>query len=843
MSLRQAAKIARRELRGGLSGFRIFLTCLALGVAAIAAVGSVRSGLEQGLAQEGGIILGGDAELRFTYRFADEVEKKWMRSVAHEASVIADFRSMAVRKNGDAPEERALTQLKAVDSYYPLTGTVKLQGSPDLATAFARVDGTPGAIMDPVLVARLDLKLGDLFSLGTQEFRLAAILIREPDAAGAGFGLGPRTMVLRQDLATSGLLEPGTLFESRYRLLVKDGADLETLKTQALDQFSDKGVQWRDNRNAAPGIARFVERIGAFLVLVGLAGLTVGGVGISAAVRSYLETKTDVIAILKTLGADGRTIFTAYFIQIGVLTVMGIVIGLALGALLPFAIAPVLAARFPFPFDVSLHSGPMIEAAIYGSLTALLFTLWPLARTENIRAAALFRSATSSEYMWPRPKYIVVTGLVLALLVGVATVFSGLPKLTLWAALGVWGALVLLSGMAFGMRYLARALTPISRGRTSVRLALSSIGSPSGEARSVVLSLGLGLSVLAAVGQIDSNLRAAIDQDLPDVAPSYFFVDIQPDQLDGFKDRAQSDVGIKKIQTAPMLRGIITSINDRPARDVVGDHWVLRGDRGVTYAVSPPENARLTEGEWWPQDYTGEPVMSFGAEEAAEMGLKIGDRVTVNILGRDITAKITSFRAVDFSDASMNFVMVYNPSSLAGAPHSHIATVYAEESAEAAFVRDISRAFPNVSAIRVRDAIARVTEALGAIATATSFGAAATLLTGFVVLIGAAAAGERSRVYEAAILKTLGSTRRSILSSFALRSALLGAAAGSVAALVGAIAGWAVMVFVMESSFRFNWTSALAIIVAGAALTTLAGLFFAWRPLAARPAQTLRARE
>ncbi|MEY8097155.1 ABC transporter permease [Falsihalocynthiibacter sp. S25ZX9] len=843
MSLRMAARIARRELRGGLSGFRVFVMCLALGVAAIAAVGSVRSGLEQGLADEGGVILGGDAELKFTYRFADEDERAWMANIATEISEVADFRSMAVTQKTGSQEERALTQLKAVDAQYPLIGDIVLDGAPDLASAFAAIDGVPGAVMDPVLIARLDLQIGDKFTLGTQEFRLAASLLREPDAAGSGFGLGPRTMVLRNDLAQSGLLEPGTLFESKYRLRLAENTDLEGLKTVAIEQFADKGVRWRDMRNGAPGISRFVERIGAFLVLVGLAGLAVGGVGISAAVRTYLEAKTEVIAILKTLGAEGRTIFAAYFIQIGVLTLFGIGLGLILGAVLPFAIAPLLAARFPFPIDISFHAAPMIEAAIYGALTALLFTLWPLAKTENIRAAALFRSISGGESGWPRPRYIVVTGLLLALLVFTAASFSGVPRLTLWAFVGVLGALALLTLMAGGLRIIARKMGIFARGNTAVRMALSSIAAPGGEARSVVLSLGLGLSVLAAVGQIDSNLRAAISQDLPDVAPSYFFVDIQPDQLAGFEERAATDEGVDRVQSAPMLRGVITQINDQPARDVAGDHWVLRGDRGVTYAALPPENTTLTNGDWWPEDYSGPPVMSFGAEEAAEMGLKLGDRLTVNILGRDLTAEITSFRSVDFSEASMNFVMIFNPSALEGAPHSHIATVYAQEEAEAAFVRDVSRAYPNVSAIRVRDAIARVTEALGAIAAATSFGAAATLLTGFIVLIGAAAAGERARVFEAAVLKTLGATRGTILASFALRSALLGAAAGVVATLAGAIAGWAVMVFVMENSFRFNWMSAITIIVGGAAITTIAGLIFAWRPLATRPAPILRARE
>ncbi|KGB81305.1 drug:proton antiporter, partial [Rhodovulum sp. NI22] len=360
---------------------------------------------------------------------------------------------------------------------------------------------------------------------------------------------------------------------------------------------------------------------------------------------------------------------------------------------------------------------------------------------------------------------------------------------------------------------------------------------------SVVLSLGLGLSVLAAVGQINANMQAAIAEELPGVAPSYFIVDIQPDQLPGYLARVESDPGVHKVQTAPMLRGVITRINGRPAREVAGDHWVLNGDRGVTSSDSAPEGTVITQGAWWPEGYDGPPVMSFADEEAREMGLKLGDAVTVNILGRDITATITSFRVVDFSTAGIGFVLSMNPGALQGAPHTAISTIYADAAAEAPLLRDLAAAYPNITAIRVRDAIDRVSEVLRGLAAAVTYGAMATLVTGLFVLIGAAAAGERARVFEAAVLKTVGAVRGQVLAYFALRSAILGAAAGLVAVFAGGVAGWAVMTFVMEADYAFEPVSALLIVSGGVLATLLAGLGFALRPLAARPARVLRARE
>ncbi|MEM8629913.1 MAG: FtsX-like permease family protein [Pseudomonadota bacterium] len=844
MSLAIATRIARRELRGGIGAFRIFIACLALGVAAIAAVGTVRASIEAGLQREGAALLGGDAEMEFTYRFASEEERAWMAGVAKETSEIVDFRSMAV-VDRDGATERGLTQVKSVDDAYPLKGSVVLDPPMALPKALDGESGLPGGIMQRVLVDRLGLSIGDRFRLGTQDFVLMALIELEPDGAADGFGLGPRTMVRTADLADSGLLEPGTLFETQYRLALPEGTDLAALQREALSQFRDQGLRWRDSRNGAPGVQQFVQRMGAFLVLVGLAGLAVGGVGVSAAVRAYLNGKTAVIATLKTLGADRTTIFLTYLIQIGILAVISVALGLVFGAALPLIFAPLIEARLPVPAVIGVQAGPLAEAALYGLLTAFLFALWPVAKTEEIRAAALFRDAFGTVRSLPRPRYLIATALLLAALIGISAYLSGIPTLALWTAAGIVGALFVLILAAQAAMRLARrgAKARAVRGNPPLRLALGAIGGPREEATSVVLSLGLGLTVLAAVGQIDTNLRGAISGELPDVAPSYFFVDIQPDQLDGFMSRLDEDEAVSRVETAPMLRGIITGINGRPAREVAGDHWVLNGDRGVTYSARPTENTTITQGDWWPEDYAGLPQVSFAAEEAAEMGLKLGDEITINILGRDITAEVTSFRVVDFSTAGIGFILSMNPAALAGAPHTHIATVYAEEDAEAAILRDLASAYPNITAIRVRDAIDQVANVLAGLAAATSYAAGATLLTGFVVLIGAAAAGERTRVYEAAVLKTLGATRRQILTSFALRSALLGAAAGLVAIAAGAIAGWGVMTYVMDTGYSIAWGPALGIVLGGVLATLAAGLLFAWRPLAARPAQILRARE
>ena len=333
-ALTLAARFARRELRGGLAGFRIFLACLALGVAAIAAVGTVRAAIQAGLDEQGAAILGGDAEVEFTYRFARDEERAWLESLADRVSETVDFRSMAVVGQGDQTQ-RGLTQIRAVDDAYPLVGAVGLTPDIPLAQALAG-DGTlPGAVTERVLADRLGLTPGDTFRLGTQEFVLSAILDSFPDNGSAGFALGPRTIVLTRDLAASGLLAEGTLFSTQYRLDLPEGADLALAEAETTERFRDTGLRWSDTRTGADGLSEVVDQLGAFLTLIGLSGLAVGGVGVAAAVRAYLQGKTAVIATLKTLGATRRVIFLTYFLQIGALTLAGLAIGVALGGGVP----------------------------------------------------------------------------------------------------------------------------------------------------------------------------------------------------------------------------------------------------------------------------------------------------------------------------------------------------------------------------------------------------------------------------------------------------------------------------------------------------------------------------
>ena len=844
MQFRAATAIFSRELRGGIRGFRVFVACLSLGVASVAAIGNVRSSIETGLVNEGAAILGGDARAEFSYRRASEEEMAWMRANSLQVSEIIDFRSMAtVSRNGE--RIRSLTQVKAVDHVYPLYGEIVLEPPVSLAEALTGSGEAPGAVMQPSLAERLGIAPGDEFALGERRFILSALLEREPDSVASGPLPGPKTIVLTSDLADSGLLGTGSLFSSEYRLQLDEDSDLNLLGDEAKALFADKGLQWRDRRDGNPGVRRFVERVGAFLILVGLAGLVVGGIGVSSAVRVFLEQKTATIATLKTLGAQKNTVLATYLMQVGLMIVAGVVVGLAIGTALPLALYPVIADILPVPVQPAIYAMPLIEASTYGVLAGLVFSLWSLAKTREISAASLFRGGDDGGRRLPPPGFVAGVLLLAALLVAMASWFSGAVSLTLWTAAGIAGSLLVLSLAAAGLRLMLRRLarSGLLRGRAVLRIATGSIGGPRSDVVAAVLSLGLGLTVLASIGQVSVNLNNLIRNDLPETAPAFFALDIQNSQLQRFVDLTSEQSGVSDVETAPMLRGVITRINGVPATEAVGNHWVLRGDRGVTYSTEPPEGTVITAGEWWLEDYSGPPLVSFAEEEALELGLQLGDELTVNILGRDITASISSFRVVDFSTAGIGFIMSMNPAALAGAPHTHIATVYATDDAANSLYRLVGGEMPNVTLVSVQEGIARFAEILGNLVAAISYGSGITLLTGFVVLIGAAAAGERLRTYDSAVLKTLGAVRRRVLSYLALRFAILGAAAGGFAILAGGIIGWAVITQLMDFDFVFEPVSAVLIVVGGAVISLAAGLFFALGPLNASPARILRTQD
>lgn len=839
-----AFRLARRELRGGLKGFRIFLACLLLGVAAIAGVRSLSAGLLEGLERDGRAILGGDAVLRLNYRTATPEQQDWL-SRRGTVSVAAEMRALA-RTPDDA--RASLVELKAVDSAYPLYGALTLQpdrgqpGGGALEAALARQGDAWGAVVEDLVLERLGVPVGARIRLGDQDFVITGVIAREPDRAGStSFSLGPRLMIGLDALAATGLSQPGAMVYWNYRIALPAGTDLETWTADLQTRFPDAPWQLRTYTNAAPQVSQFINRMTLFLTLVGLTTLLVGGVGVGNAVRAWLDGRVATIATLKCLGAPGSLIFATYLTQILILAAVGIAAGLVVGAVVPAIAGPILQAYLPVSVPGGIHLDALATAAGFGLLTALAFTLWPLGRAREVAAGALFRDVVAPASGRPRAVYQVATvaaGLALAAL-AVTTAHN--KSLAAWFILGTAVAFLVFHAagklVTWGAARVGRPRHP------GLRLALANLHRPGNPTAGVVLSLGLGLTVLVAVASIEGNFARRINETMPKDAPAFFFIDIQPDQLDAFRETVLSVPGARGLEAVPMLRGRIARVNGVDAEQALigpGQAWVLRGDRGITYAAAPRPDTRITAGQWWPADYAGPPLVSVSGDIVKAFGVGLGAELTVNILGRDITARIASIRDVDFSNLAINFTLVFSPGGLERAPQTWLATIRATPEAEPAVQRAVLAHFANVTPVRVKEALDMVSRMLGHIGTAVRVLAAVTLAASTLVLAGAVAAGHRRRVYDAVVLKVLGATRADVLKAFLMEYGLLGLVTAAIAGVLGSVAAWGVLTGVMG----WEWVPMPWAILGTAGLCTAITLAFGfvgtWRALGQPSAPLLR---
>lgn len=839
-NLKLALRFALREMRGGLSGFYIFLACITLGVAAIAAVNSVATMMTTGIAEQGRSILGGDLRFALVQRQASAEEAAYLADLGTVAEA-ASLRSMVRLLDG---ADQSLAEVKAVDGAYPLYGAVETRPDVLLGDLLAKRDGRFGAVAASELYGRLGIEPGETVKLGNAEIELRGVLEREPDVLSGRFNFAPRLMLSLDGLAASGLIQPGSLVEYDYKIRLPNGGDAEAIAARAKKRFPESGFNIRTSADAAPSLQRNIERFSQFLTLVGLTALIVGGVGVANAVNAYLDSKRGVIATFKSLGAGGGFVVTVYLIQIMLLAGVGIALGLVIGAIAPFATARFLESVVPIAAEASIYPGALAIAAVFGVLTALAFALLPLGRTRDVAATALFREAGATGGYRMRWAYL-GTALALALVIStLALVMAGDRRVALIFLVGTAAAFVILRGVAIAIQWVA-ARAPRVRS-TPLRLAIGNIHRPGALTSSVVLSLGLGLTLLVTLATIDYDLRQEIGTGMASRAPDFFFVDIQNDQIDGFRRTVETLAPGSALNAAPMLRGRITALDGQDVSTMAADHegsWVLHGDRGLTYSPTIPENSSLTAGEWWPEDYAGEPLVSFSAEEAGELGLKIGETLTVNVLGRNITARIANFRAVEWESLSINFVMVFSPNAFAGAPHSWLATLSMPqdgEAAEKALINGITNAYPAVTTVRVKEALDAVNGLIAQLALAIRVAAAVALIASVLVLSGALAAGNRSRIHDAVVLKTLGATRLTLIRAFTTEYLLLGLATGVFAVGAGALAAWFVVVQIMQLPYVFDWTVALTTLAVSLVLTVGIGLAGTWRVLGQKAAPVLR---
>jgi putative ABC transport system permease protein len=827
-----AGRLARRELRGGLRGFVVFLACLTLGVAAIAAVGVLNAGVIDGVKRDAAALLGGDLRLEASnLPIAEEALARLAPAGARRADVV-ETNAMAQGPAG----RHVVVDLKAVGRAYPLYGEVGLEPPLDLATALA--DG--GVVVEPGLLPRLGLKVGDSLRIGETTFTIRATIWREPDRIGNLISIGPRAIIDLADLARTRVILPGALVRYDYRFALPPGANAEAALAEV--RAADPEARWRarGTRDVQPRITRFTDRLASYLTMAGLTALLIGGIGIALAIQNYLAGKTATIATLKCLGARGRLIFCVYLLQVLALAGFGVALGLAIAQAAPWVLIAAAGRLLPIRLALDFYPTPLLLAAACGFLTALAFAIWPLARARHVSPAGMFRALVVPPDRLPPRSALIGLGLSLVALgalpvIGVAdrrlgVIFVGVTAVA--AVLLVGLAHLFLSGVGLvGRRCSAR-----------VRLALANLHRPGAGAPGVIVALGAGLTVLTTVALLERNLAAELEVSLQARTPAVFFIDIQRDQAQAFERAVSATAGAKVLQITPVVRGRVVRIEGVPVGQSGVEHWTLRRDRALSYAASEPEGSRVVAGAWWPKDYAGPPLVSIEDEVAKAYGVGIGDTLGFNVLGRVIEAKIANLRAtIDWSEGRIDFLFLFSPGVLEAAPHTLAAAVDVPAAGEPELLDRMAEALPNVTPITIREVVARIGEVLARIRLAVAGVGGVTLLSGVLVLAGAVAAARRRHLYEAVVLKVLGAKRSDLLRIFLIEYLGLGATAALAGGILGTLGAAVIVVRVMHLPWTFSLAIVALVPIVALAITLGAGFFGTWRLLGRPAAAVLRA--
>ncbi|MEO8113435.1 MAG: FtsX-like permease family protein, partial [Phenylobacterium sp.] len=834
-----ALRFAARELRSGVAGFRIFLACLALGVAAIAAAGSTAEAFRQGLASQAREILGGDLAISVQQRRFTAQERAVFERTGRAAWSVA-AKAMAEAPSGD----RRLVEFRGVSGAYPLAGRVNLTGAPSLQAALADRGDAHGAAVEQALLDRLHLKLGDRFLVGNVPMVAAAVLLEEPDRLSRGFALGPRVLTSVAAVEQGGVLAPGLPFGEVARLALPAGVDPKAAIRDIRKQLPGRAFRIRGRDDAAAGLGRMIDQLEYFLGFIGLASLVAGGLGVYGAVAAYLEARKPVIATLKALGAGGALVRDLYLIQIGVLAALGVGLGLAVGAAAPLVLGALVKDSLPVPALFAVYPEPLAKAALFGLLSAAAFSLAPLGRARTTPPASLFRHDLSGRLVLG-PE-----------IVGALAAASGLAALAVFTAptplaagimiAGVIVSFGLLWALGAGAAWLAGRLR--SRARGPVRIGLANLAGPGSAARTAAPAIGLGVALLAAVVLIQSSLLRQVSEVAPRTAPALVFTDIPGDRAQAFDAVVRQAFGQSLTPAiylrAPFITGRITAVRGQPVatRSVrQSDRWAYDNDITMSAIGPEPPAAGIVAGRWWRADYAGPPLLAMDEDVARGARIRVGDQVTLSVLGREIETRVAVLRKVEFGSFGASFPLVLNPGAVAGAPLRHVAIAKASKAQETAVMRALGRDFPDVAVISVREQLEAATDLFDRLALAVRGAAAEAALAGLLVLAGAIAAPAQARTKEAAILKVLGASRAQILTAYVLEYGAVGAIAGAAGVALGYAAACPVVVKVFQAHWSVDWAGVAALVGGAALLASLGGLLAAFQALSRRPAPALRA--
>ena len=882
-------KMAWRETRAAWRHFLYFFACIAVGVGGVVGVSLFASNVERAVNREARGLLGGDLEIRLSHPVSADgaevlqaLEKRGV-VVRHVSELVA----MATAIHLDdrrPPSTTQLIELKAVESGYPLYGKLVVEpASPleHLIDPIRRPDCDPvcyGAVVHESLLIRMGLAHGDRIKIGDAVFTVTAVIRKEPDRTANMFSLGPRVMISQEGLAAAGLVKPGSRVRERYLLKVSGSVAPEPLLHELRGRLTHDSARISLYRDAQPQLKRFLNQLAQYLGLVGLTALFVGGVGVAASVQAFIREKFLSIATLKMLGAETSTIVHTYLGQalgLGMLgSAAGVGVGIVLQSIFPSAVSRVIDPDLlsQFAFSSALEAGslvPILKGTGLGLLTTLLFSVWPLLTIRSIRPAGLLRrdvDVTEGSvshgviFRWKswilsllrdRPRLIAATGIA-----------AGLTGLSMWQAGSLKVGSLFMGGLVLAVLLLALSaevllivlrVVPIPQA-ISLRQAVRNIIRPGSQAVSVMMSIGVGVMVIMTVGLLEDAFIRQVSENRPSDAPTFFFIDIQPDQADAFAHLLHEKTGDPSPKLTPLVRSRLHGIDgdivkaeaeeeksSQVQRDDKRKGWYLTREYVLTFLDRLPKDNTLVQGEWWqPGQHFPHPLVSVEEEAAKNLGLKIGSTVDLDIQGSILSATVSSIRRVDWGNFSTNFYMIVSPGALEGAPVTYVATVRVPVSEEVSLQQAVVAVFPNVTALNIGDVLDSFTRVLDRLGLAVRAVALFCILAGALVMATALTATRYRRLYESVVLKALGATRGVIARSFAAEYVMMGAIAGIIGMVLASALSWAVLYFILDLPWSIRPGILATGLVLTVTLTVSVGFLSTFRILGQRPLAVLR---
>lgn len=836
-----AARIAARDLRGGVRGLWLLVGGVFVGAAAVALMGTTSQSLINGA--RGGALesVGGDLSLRLFHRPPSEAELSIIRREG-DISITAELRPMArVARNGHAEGAALLVELKGVDRQYPLYGAVEILPASNLYQTLNQEGGVYGAVADPALFKALGLEPGESVQIGNARYQLRGTLVAEPDRAFRAFTLGPRIMVLNESLPATGLADEGAdvYYYTRVRLAPKSDmrADAKAALTRIDQAFPQSGWRMVNAHEGVPGVERTLAMAHVLLLFIGLGVMLVGGAGISAAVRAHVSEKMVIIAILKSIGAPPGVITLAIGFEVMAAASAGAVLGVFLGAFGPALVASALAGQLPFALEAVPGMKPLLAAGLFSILVAGLFAWWPLMGVHDMNAQVLLRERITRSPGKLGVNGWLGAGIILSALVALVFWVSPMPVLTVGFLVGASALAAFYYALGIGLSRMARVM---AKGKgANMRLALGNLyraGAPTGP---VVMALGLTLTLLVALDGIGAAASRHVEETLPNSTPDLVAFSIKPEMAVRLSAELAASGIVERQRIVPFLHARVQAIGGMAVRDleIPGSlNWVIRGDRGVSFAAELPDGAR------WDGSQSEYPGFSVDAGVAKKLGLSLGDAITLNVGGQVRTGSILNFRNVDWTGLDLDFPIIATPGTFTGIPYTLAASLKAKRDQKTALEAFVKSRFPDVPLIRVADVLHSLAKALDAVVAGLEAAAMISGLAALVVLAGSVLQGLRERTNEAVLFKVLGARRHQLLGQLMVEFLGLGMLVALAAVPSGLSVAYGVAYVSGLGGVSVSWASGVVLAVAAIFVTLAVGLMATLGAYTATPARVLRNR-